>query len=302
MRNKVFLCVMAGAAVTLVTTGAGAHELQCRKTVEGQAAVVVDQYPTTLHYQVTVTNVHPSDESVVLTASDSLQSLNFNLSLTLGVGESASDSYTLTISSFAECARLTGGTDDVVGSVVLENVFSIGWDLGSAQCMAEVTCRPPGEEMPPPTGATRTMGFFKTHETALQSCLDQGAIDLGFITVSTLENALGLLWGSPREFADGSVRAGLDKFRFLLARQTLVAICNVRLFGTDDGGLTAAAVAALGGNDCMLLSSLESQVDDFNNSGDSVGFPPGFTPGPATPKHAAGIATDPTSPSGGSCQ
>src|SRR5438094_653868 len=98
MQTKVLWCVTASAVVTLVTAGARAHELQCEKTVDGQAAVVVDQYPTTLHYTVTVTNVHPTDESVVLSAGDTLQSLDFNLPLTLAVGQSASDSYTIVIS------------------------------------------------------------------------------------------------------------------------------------------------------------------------------------------------------------
>jgi hypothetical protein len=145
------------------------------------------------------------------------------------------------------------------------------------------------------------MGFFKTHESALTQCLAQGDIDLGFITISSLESALGLLWGSPARFANKIARTGLDKDRFLLARQTLTAICNERLFGTETD-LVAQAVAALAGTDCGLIQSLEAMVDAFNSSGDSVGFPDGFVPGPATPKDAQSKAVDPTSASGQTCE
>src|SRR4030095_16522342 len=98
----------------------------------------------------------------------------------------------------------------------------VTWDLGSAQCAARVVCKPETPPPPPPTGgATRTMGYFKVHEQATQQCLDAGAIDLGVVTISTLTQALGLLWGSPVEFANGTARSTLDKDRFLLARQTL---------------------------------------------------------------------------------
>jgi hypothetical protein len=301
MPMRRWLGACAALAVATVAWSAHAHELVCEKTVDGETFVTVDRYPTTLSYKVTVTNVHPTDESVVLTATDTLQSLDFELPLTLAVGASAEQSYQITLTSYDECVRLAGGTN------LLENVFTIGWDLGTASCTAQVECQPEVSPSPSPTpspsgGATRTMGFFKTHESALSQCLAGGTIDLGFLSVSTLEDALGLLWGSPREFADGTPRTGLDKFRFLLARQTLVAICNVRLFGTSDDGLISAAVSALATRDCGAISSLESQVDAFNNSGDSVAFPTGFAPGPATPTHAKSIANDPTSPSGLSCQ
>jgi len=177
----------------------------------------------------------------------------------------------------------------------------VTWDLGSAQCSARVICAP----LPPPEngGATRTMGFWKTHEQALQQCLDAGPIDLGNLTISTLSQALGLLWGSPPRFASGATRSTLDKDRFLLARQTLAGICNQRLFGTapTPPTLLQDAVAALAGTNCSLILALESAVDAFNNSGDAIAFPAGFVPGPATPQHAMSIAVDPTFPSNQSC-
>jgi hypothetical protein len=298
MRTTALPLVAAFAAV-LATASARAHQLVCEKTVDGQATVDVSQYPVTLSYVVEVTNVHPTDVSVLLSATDTLHPLDFVLPLSLAVGASAMSSYSITLRSFEECAELAGVPQSTT-SVTLTNHVDIGWDSGSAQCSAEVVCRPPPP--PPPSAATRTMGFFKTHEQALSACLAQGPLDLGFLGICTPSDALGLLWGSPSAFSDGSVRAGLDKLRFLLGRQTLVAICNVRLFGADGAGLIAQAVSALGGTSCTLLSSLISLVDAFNSSNETVPFPAGFVPGAATPQHAQSIATDPTSPSGQSCQ
>jgi len=137
----------------------------------------------------------------------------------------------------------------------------------------------------------------------LQQCLNQGPINLGPLTVSTLDDALGLLWGSPAELADGTARSAFDRASFLLERQLLTATCNVRLFGATPtpSNLIASAIAALSGTDCTLLSTLEGELDAFNNSGDTVAFPSGFTPGPATPSNAQSIATDPTMPSTSQC-
>jgi hypothetical protein len=224
---------------------------------------------------------------------------------------STSDDFEVTVNSQAECAALAlplpGGVPTIItpSQVNVDNLMTVTWDSGTAQCTARVVCAPPpcvDNCVPPTTGATRTMGFLKTHESALSQCLAGGAIDLGFMSVSTLESALGLLWGSPSSFGDGTTRADLDKARFLLARQTLVGICNQRLFGTTPGALLSNAVAALSGQNCTLIGSIEGLVDAFNGSGDAVAFPSGFNAGPATPKHAQSIAVDPTSPSGLSCQ
>src|SRR5690606_37793631 len=108
----------------------------------------------------------------------------------------------------------------------IDNVFRVTWELGETQCTARVTCcvptqngitacEPPpcegpncpceGDNCPPPPPngeATRTMGFFSTHEVPLQACVDQGPIDLGYVTVTSLESALGMLWGSVPRFDD----------------------------------------------------------------------------------------------------
>jgi hypothetical protein len=295
--------------LTVLVAGAGsaasAHDLICQKTVNGQSAVTVDHYPVTVTYGFTVTNIHPTDVSIADTADDALlASRGFVFTpappFALDVGASTSMTFDVTLASEADCLALAALDGTVDANI--DNVFVVTFDSGSAMCTARVTCGSPPPPPPPPgNGATRTMGFFKTHEAALTQCLAPGPIDLGFIQISTLSEALGLLWASPPRFGDGTLRGDLDKLRLLLGRQTLTAICNQRLFGSTTG-LIADAVNALAGTDCSAIAALISAVDAFNNSGDSIDFPDGFVPGKATPRHAQSIAVDPTQPSGQVCQ
>jgi hypothetical protein len=295
--------VVAVAAVVGFSALAEAHDLRCDKTVNGEAVNTIDTFPASVTWQITVADANPSEPSTALSVSDPLLAgLEFVFMpvppFTLQVDEHVSSSFMMTLGSFADCAKLTGSSADDQ-TVNVDNMFTVTWDVGSAQCSARLVCVPP--TLPPPSGATRTMGFWKTHEQALTLCLAGGDIDLGFITISSLDSALGLLWGSPSRFGDKETRAGLDKARFLLGRQTLAAICNERLFGTQTSLITMA-IAALSGTDCASMTTLEGEVDALNGSGDSVAFPSGFNPGPATPQDAQAKAIDPTTPSGGMCQ
>jgi hypothetical protein len=145
------------------------------------------------------------------------------------------------------------------------------------------------------------MGYWKTHVEAASACIGEGAIDLGFVTIGSLEDLLGLLWGSPARFEDGTPRGALDQALFLLGRQTAVAICNERLLGSDAGALIEDALAALSGTACADIRALIDPVTAFNESNDEAPFPQGFPTGPATPRDAEALGTDPTSPSGETC-
>lgn len=293
---------LAVLAVALGATAAEAHELACEKTVNGVSEYAIQGYPATLHYQFTIFNTHPTDSSLVQSAEDPLLK-PYGFSFTpappvwIPVGGSLTDDFNLTIADEQACLRLAAADGTV--DRVIENTFTAAWEWAAATCSARVIC----PETPPNSGATRTMGFFKTHERALEACLASGPVDLGFVQISSLEQALGLLWGSPARYSDGARRSELDRARFLLGRQTLVGICNQRLFGTvpSPSNLLMQAVSALAGTQCSLIMSLESQVTAFNESGDNRSFPSGFVPGPATPRHAQTIADDPTMPSGQSC-
>ncbi|MGZ6142149.1 MAG: hypothetical protein ACXWLM_02365 [Myxococcales bacterium] len=288
--------------MTLAATATQAHELSCDKTVNGQHVIEVSAFPTDLQYVLTITNTHPTLPSDVLSATDTMWPVQQTFPFTLAVGESWVMQVGWHLTSYVECKRVAatlGGVD------TLDNIFTVTWDQGQASCEARVVCVPEvcTRDCTPPGGATRTMGFFKNRESALSQCLAQGSINLGFITISTLPSALGLLWGSPAKYSDGDHRSTIDATRFRLARQTMVGICNHRLFGTDPtpASLLTDAVAALAGTSCSNMDTLEGQVDAFNNSGDAIAFPAGFDPGAADPQHASDIAVDPTSASSDSC-
>lgn len=295
--------VVCSAGVMGITQAAAAHEFICQKTVNGGATYAVTSYPATLHYEFTVTNSHPTDTSIYTSAADAyLTGFSFQppAPYAVPVGQSVMNTFDVTLNSAEECKALAD-SDGAVDSA-FNNVFTVTWDGGGqASCSAQVTC----EEQPPPPeegGATRTPGFYKTHIDALSECIAE-PVDLGFITISTIEEALGLLWAVPAKYESGDKRSELDKARFILARHTLVATCNVRLFGTSPTptDLIDDAIAALAGTDCGLMHDLAEDVDAFNNSGDDEGFPAGFEAGPATPQQAKEMGDDPTSPSGGVC-
>jgi hypothetical protein len=306
--QKLFGSAAAAAGALLVTQWAHAHSFICEKTVNGSNFLEVSSYPATLQYEITVTNNHPTDASTAQSVSDaSLAMLGFAFEpaapFTLGVGQSVTDTFDVVLASAEDCMTFAGS--DGVADDRMVNEFVVTWDKGAAQCSATVVCKAPPPPPPPPPegGATRTPGFFKTHEDALAACLAEGAIDLGILSIDSPSAALGLLWGSPAAFDTDEKRDDLEKARFLLARHTLVGTCNLRLFGTepDPSDLLAQAVAALSGTDCSLMHDLAEDIDDFNNSGDDEDFPEGFEPGPATPRHAASIADDPTMPSDEQC-
>jgi hypothetical protein len=305
MRPKASALALGALGALCVASAARAHEMKCTKTVNGQSAIELDTFPATLTYVVTVFNTHPTMPSTALSLTDTLfdpLNLHFNPPppFTLQVGEHVTNTFIISVPDFQTCenlSKLDGDDDDTI-----INTFTVVWDLGQASCSAKVVCVPPVTQ--PPGGATRTMGFFKTHEDSLTQCLNKGSIDLGFLTISTLPNALGLLWDSPAKDGLGNKRSDLDSARIRLARQTLVGICNERLFGTvpSPSTLFADAVTALAGKSCTTMDTLESAIDKFNGSGDNVAFPNGFNPGPSTPQHAQSIATDPVTPSGQTCQ
>lgn len=290
-------CLLAGAGA------ARAHELACEKTFNGQQMVTVSTYPADVEVRITISNTHLTSPSTALAVEiTGLPEENglFSPPFTLPVGGSQTATMNIHIDSYEQCLQLAAM--DYVTDSTLNNTVKVIWDQGSAQCGAQLMCQPP-DNQPPGGGATRTMGFFKTHEQALQACVAEGPIDLEIATVDSLEDALGLLWASPARYESGAPRSEWDRDALLLARQLMVAICNERLFDADlSDTLLADSLEALGGTDCSLMTELASELDAFNNSNDEVSFPEGFDPGPATPRHAESIADDPTSPTSNVCE
>lgn len=286
------------AGVVFLAGTAGAHEFECEKRVNGASTYTITTYPADLYWALKIRNTHATHASTATSLQDDmLQSLGFVFypaaPLTLQVGEYQMWNFHHVVNSKYECEVLAASDGLRDGNI--DNVFKVGWDSGFDECHARVVC---GDQPPPPGGTTRTMGFFKTHLVPLQACIDEGAIDLGpgFQLIDTIEEALGVLWGSPDRFDDGTERDDLERARFLLARQTLVGVCNTRLFDAVPSPFTliADALAALQGTDCALIHALAEDVDAFNNSGTDGDFPAGVTRGPASPRQARQLAEDPS--------
>ena len=295
LRTAAFI---AGA---LLASAAFGHEFVCEKTVDGEQVREIDEYPATLHFTVTVKNVHPTDASTAQAVHDPmLDALGVSFEpeapFTLAVGQSASFGWDVTVKSAAHCRRLMAAPA-CGGSV--DGIFQVDWESGAAQCRAQVVCAPDGASATCEDGYRHGLGFWKAHEKLVAACAAAGPIDLGLATVSRAEELEGILWGSPAAFADGSSRSKLDRLRFILARQLLVAACDVRVLGAQwtSSGQPAAAAAVIRGNACRDLEKLNVALrgDSDCAEGSTV------DPGTATPEHAKSIAVDPSAASAGTC-
>ncbi|WP_224371958.1 hypothetical protein [Hyalangium versicolor] len=294
-----------------------AHEFDCEKRVNGQPVVHVEEYPITVRFDDRLINIHPTAPSLALNAEDTGLtgrgwSFEYALPLAVPVGESADQKFLIQLGSYEECRALAAqdGSDDGA----FDSTFRVVWPLGEDQCAARLVCDPPYVP-PPPTDCevtnscpeprvTRDEGFFKVHEQALQQCVELFPIELGSLgTVSTLEQALGVLWGSPSLYRNGESRTPLDTARLLLARQVLVAHCNAYLFGsfTRPADLLDTGRTALSGAQCQGIGALRSALREMNVEGRELVLPADVDPGPPTPAHAQSIADDFTQPSGQNC-
>ncbi|MFL5348376.1 MAG: hypothetical protein ACJ8AT_26570 [Hyalangium sp.] len=309
------------AAVVAAALGVGgaasAHEFRCEKHVDGQPVAHIDEYPVTVRFDDKLINIHPTAPSLALRAEDpgltrSGWSFQYALPLAVPVGGSADSSFLLQIHSYEECRALAArdGSDDGA----FDSTFRVVWPLGEDQCAARLVCDRPYEPPPPydchatndcpEPRVTRDEGFFKVHESALQQCVDLFPIELGSVgTVSTLEQALGVLWASPTLYRNGEPRTPLDTARLMLARQVLVAHCNAYLFGSFPlpADLLESGRAALSGIQCRELGALRGELREMNVEGREFDLPADFEPGQATPAHAQSIAEDFTQPSGQRC-
>ncbi|MFL5350105.1 MAG: hypothetical protein ACJ8AT_35455 [Hyalangium sp.] len=298
------------AAALGLSAAAQAHEFICDKTVGGSHLYEITKYPVTLSYRFTVINSHPTDTSVAQSVEDPLlvpYGFHFTPAppFSVPVGQSVSDHFDLTVKNEAECLALAAADGTV--DRYIDNTFIVSWESGSAVCSARAVCGSHGGGQPPPEcqpgrGAKRGLGFWKTHVKAAQACLSAGPIDVGIATVRTMADIEGILWGSPARFANGAKRGDLDQKRFLLARELLVATCNVRVLGAEPSSpdLFSNALAVLDGTDCGAISSYVVKLDlPKGCENDSINTGQMF--GKADPKLAQSLAVDPSSPSGETC-
>jgi len=300
------------AAVTVALgmgTVAQAHDFKCEKKNNGVAIFQIDKYPARIHYDFTVTNTHPTDASTALKVEDRLLSrYGFSFKpatpFTLQVGQSVKSTFDLVIRDQKECQALDAADGATDGKI--NNTLVITHDAGIDTCSARVICKGSTPPPPPPecdgkAGATRGLGFWKNHLDAVRACVAAGPVNLGVVTVRTLADFEGIFWGNPARFDNGQKRSDLDQARFLLARETLVAQCNVRVFGAKPTRPTlfSEAASTIAGTNCRDIHSFVVKVQGFNACNEKK---PHGSWGSANPKAAQSIADDPTVSSGQSCK
>src|SRR2546430_8823025 len=128
------LSYAACAAAIVLSSSAGAHELTCRKTVDGDAVHEVTHYPAKLHFKVTVINTHPTDASTALSVHDDLmEALGISFMpappFTLDVGKSTEFAFDVTVKDEAQCLQLSKAQ---ACTASFEDRFEVGFDGGSA--------------------------------------------------------------------------------------------------------------------------------------------------------------------------
>lgn len=275
---------MAAAAIILAAPIASAHEFVCEKTVDGQDIVHVDTYPTTVTYEWTITNALPSESSTTSKVADSIffplleggavsPDVPFTLPLTLPGGASTSETQTLTIDSYEDCADLA--TIEPNGDITLTNTLTVYFDSTSTTCDAQVVCHPPGEE----NGEgclTRTPGYWGTHPliTAeflpVESCGEELTTTQAATSGSITEDLCSVgkdheAYGSPQEAQ--------------LVRQCAAAALNIAasdsLGGSCEESLSferfAECCTSCGGSGTDIAASgCIEDLDEFNNTADTL--------------------------------
>lgn len=142
--NRRWFAVLLGGA--LWAPAVAAHDFRAEKLVNGQKQVSVLTYPATLNFTFSATNIHPTLESILLTAVDPLLTqctLTPAPPLTVPVGGNVTYQCSYTMQNYEACLAL-GALDTNPSTpneeVTFTNVFGISWDSGSAQDGVNVLC------------------------------------------------------------------------------------------------------------------------------------------------------------------
>ena len=150
------------------------------------------------------------------------------------------------------------------------------------------------------SGATRTLGFWKTHlnfTTYVFTNYTGNSIDLGWKNVTSIDEMMGIFWANVAKNSDGDKRGNLCQARVQTSWQAIAAILNSNMPGGAPlpSGVTLESIKnTLGGNNVSAIKALASQLDTYNNSGDGVALDPSLPPtGKADPNGARNIADIP---------
>ena len=178
----------------------------------------------------------------------------------------------------------------------------------------------------PPDGATRTIGFWRTHTSFVRQVLDTRPLPSAAVTgtsplgvnssgafvngslklsqsgtifaLSSTRDVMGIFWANNAQNSDGKKRSALCQARITMAKQLLGAILNQSFgnakplpqVGTVD--LITAALIAMDNGNAAAVRSIGTLLDDYNNSGDETDIliPGSLTIGKADPKAARDLA------------
>jgi hypothetical protein len=194
----------------------------------------------------------------------------------------------------ADAACVVSGTSEAVSSNLVGGTLTLTLTPG-----ADVTCTFVNEKLVP----TRTQGFWSTHTAFTNSVfaekfpdgmkIGDGIVHKGYITNVLSPKASSELYGAwysnIAKKTDGKQRTALDKARMQLLQQLVTAKLNCAQFGCTASVQTMIANAdtAYAGASVAAIIAAAGQLDQFNNSGDSliVG-----NVGKATPKESKNLA------------
>lgn len=149
---------------------------------------------------------------------------------------------------------------------------------------------------------TRTLGFWQTH-TAFTTSIFGSKLSSSMLIgnggshkgpVDTINKIFGAYYSSiPYKTTAGAARSPVDKARMQLLQQLVTAKINCAAFGCSSSTTTliGSADTAYAGANSALMLSLSSQLDAYNNLGDSQPIPASLgSVGSATPKTSQSIA------------
>lgn len=174
-----------------------------------------------------------------------------------------------------------------VHATIPENLGDFSNVIADKTAQASCTVTPRG-------GATRTLGFWKSHGSdgdrfdpplpakgyTCHVAESHGGfpISLGWKTMLNCEDIFGVFWSSPSKTSTGANRPQLCKTKQHASWQLLAAILNSRLTNgasvpidpVTGLNLITALQTALTTNDAKEITRLAAKLDAYNNSGDGV--------------------------------
>jgi len=153
----------------------------------------------------------------------------------------------------------------------------------------------------PPALVTRTLGFWQTHTEFTESIFANelgGTMPIGTSphkgNITTDGELFGAFYASIPKMTDGAKRSTIDQARMQLLQQLVAAKLNCAAFGCSStilSEISAADAAYAAGASASDIRNAASQLDAYNNSGDTGTIPSSLgSPGKATPSTSKSTA------------